>query len=122
MKFGNFEIAIAFWKYGGRGKNGHNFLSIKRFYSIFHCGLTNMYQAQNAISIFDWRQSKLENRVSRLGSVTARHCSSGRQPNFAALNRGRHLYSAGRPSCWPLAHILVMVALCNSLIGQTIKT
>ena len=23
----------------------------------------------------------------------------------AALNRGRHLYSAGRPSRWPLAHI-----------------
>jgi len=31
----------------------------------------------------------------------------------AALNRGRHLYSAGRPSRWALAHILVMVALCN---------
>ena len=44
-------------------------------------------------------------RVSRLGSVTARHSSSGRQPNFAALNRGRHLYSAGRSSRWALAHI-----------------
>jgi len=33
--------------------------------------------------------------------------SSGRQPNFAALNRGRHLCSAGRPSRWVLAHILV---------------
>jgi len=31
--------------------------------------------------------------------------SSGRQPNFAALNRGRHRYSAGRPSRWALAHI-----------------
>ena len=31
--------------------------------------------------------------------------SSGRQPNFAALNRGRHLNSAGRPSRWALAHI-----------------
>jgi len=30
-------------------------------------------------------------RVSRLGSVTARHSSSGRQPNFVALNRGHHL-------------------------------
>ena len=30
-----------------------------------------------------------------------------RQPNFAALNRGRHLYSAGRPSRWALAYILV---------------
>jgi len=44
---------------------------------------------------------------SRLGSVTARYSSSGRQPNFAALNRGRHLCSAGRPSRWVLAHILV---------------
>ena len=41
-----------------------------------------------------------------------RYCtatSSGRQPNFAALNRGCHLYSPGRPSRWALAHILVIV-------------
>jgi len=48
-------------------------------------------------------------RVSRLGSVTARQSSSGRQPNFAALNRGRHLCSAGPPWHWTLAHILVFV-------------
>ena len=39
-----------------------------------------------------------------------RYCmasSSGRQAHFAALNRGRHLCSAGRPSGWALAHILV---------------
>ena len=29
----------------------------------------------------------------------------------AALNRGRHLYSAGRPSRWALAHILVVFIL-----------
>ena len=46
-------------------------------------------------------------RVSRLGFVTARHSSCGRQPNFVALNRGRHLCSAGRPSRWALTHILV---------------
>jgi len=46
-------------------------------------------------------------RVSPLDSVTARQSSTGRHPNFAALNRGRHLYSAGRLSRWPLAHILV---------------
>ena len=39
------------------------------------------------------------------GSVTARHSSSGRQPQTAALNRGRHLYSAGRPPRWAFAHI-----------------
>jgi len=44
-------------------------------------------------------------RVLRLGSVTAWHSSSGRQPNFVALDRGRHLHSAGRPSRWALAHI-----------------
>jgi len=44
-------------------------------------------------------------RLSRLGSVIARHSSSGRQPYFAALKTGRHLCSAGRPSRWALAHI-----------------
>jgi len=44
-------------------------------------------------------------RVSRLGSITAWYFSGGRQPKFAALNRGRHLYSAGGPSRWALAHI-----------------
>ena len=37
-----------------------------------------------------------------------RYCTascSGRQPNFAALNRGRHLCSAGPPPRWALAHI-----------------
>jgi len=43
--------------------------------------------------------------LSLLRSVTARHSSSGRQPNFAVLNRGRHLYSAGRPARWALAQI-----------------
>jgi len=42
-----------------------------------------------------------------------RASSSGRQPNFAALNRGRHLCSAGRPSGWALAHILVLFALLS---------
>jgi len=55
-------------------------------------------------------------RVPRLGSVTARQSSSGRQPNFAAMNRGRHLCSAGRPSRWALAHILVLHVLLLLLI------
>jgi len=42
-----------------------------------------------------------------IGSFTARHSRSRRQPNFAAFNRGRHLYSTGRPSRWALAQILV---------------
>jgi len=45
-----------------------------------------------------------------------RYCtasSGGRQPNFEALNRGRQLRSAGRPSGWALAHILVVcILLC----------
>jgi len=52
-------------------------------------------------STFQW--------VSHLGSITAQHSSTGHQPNFAVLNRGRHLYSARRPSHWALAHILVEV-------------
>jgi len=33
---------------------------------------------------------------------------SGCQLNFAVLNTGRHLYLAGQPSRWALAHILVL--------------
>jgi len=46
-----------------------------------------------------------------------RYCtasSSGRQPNFAALNRERHLYSAGRPSRWHWPTFLVVFLLSNS--------
>ena len=46
-----------------------------------------------------------------IGSVTARQSSSGREPNFAALSTGCHLYSAGRPSRWAFAHILVVFSL-----------
>jgi len=56
-------------------------------------------------------------RVLHLGSITARHCSSGRQSKFTALNRRRLLHLAGRPSCWALAHILVEVhfrQICDS--------
>ena len=55
------------------------------------------------------RPSKFQ-RVLRIGSVTAWHSSSGRQPNFAALNTGHHIYSAGRPSRWAFSHILVISA------------
>ena len=53
--------------------------------------------------------------------------SSGRQPNFAALNRGRHLCSAGRPSGWALAHILVFIKLelqkgCNITLGNVYRS
>ena len=57
-------------------------------------------------------------RVLRLGSFTARHSGSERQPYFAALNRGCHLYSAGRPSRWALSHLLVYLLL---LIGTGIN-
>ena len=60
---------------------------------------------------------------SYIGSITAQHSSSGHQPNFVAwykewnhriFCRGRHLYSAGRPSRWASGHILVIwgVKLC----------
>jgi len=42
---------------------------------------------------------------------TARNSRSGCQPNFAAFNRGCHLYSAGRPLRWAFAHILLLAVL-----------
>ena len=50
-----------------------------------------------------------------IGGVTARHSSSGRQPN-AAFSRGRHLYPAGWPSRWASAHIVSVLALRFQLV------
>ena len=55
---------------------------------------------------------------SYIGSVIARYSDSGLRASAKLCGmeqrmelqnfcRGRHLYSAGRPSCWALAHILV---------------
>jgi len=54
---------------------------------------------------------------SYISSVTARHTSTERQPNFAALSRGRYLYSAGRPSRWASAHILVFCYLVDHTLA-----
>jgi len=60
-----------------------------------------------------WEHPCKFQRVSRLGSLTARHSSIGRQPNFAALKRGCHLYSAGQPSRWALPTFLVCFSICS---------
>jgi len=56
---------------------------------------------------------------SYIGSVTARHSSSGVSQTCVVqgmelrnFRRGRHLYSAGRPSRLASAHILVSCASC----------
>jgi len=72
------------------------------------CDFVEYKKARNA-AIASLRQQ----RVSRLGIITARHSSSGRQPNFVVLNRGRYLCSAGWPSHWVLAHILVCHLFVN---------
>ena len=68
------------------------------------CPVTEFCRVQNSVWV-------LQVLRSPIGSVTARHSSSGREPNFAALSIGHHLYSAGLPSRWALAHILVLITL-----------
>jgi len=53
---------------------------------------SNMVNFGPLTAEIDWRvwgTPVIFQRVSRLGSVTARKSSNGRQPKFAALNRGR---------------------------------
>ena len=64
-----------------------------------------------------WRVWGTPANFNGFGGFTARYSSSGRQPNFAALNRGRHLYWAGRPSHWALAHISSsLIFLCRDVL------
>jgi len=60
-------------------------------------GLTTLYRVNGAL-------------------LHARYSSSGRQPNFAALSRGRHLYSTGRSSRRASAHILVIVEFADAVM------
>jgi len=41
----------------------------------------------------------------------------GAPANGAAWNRGRQLHSAGRLSCWALAHILVLLSFFFSFLA-----
>ena len=64
-------------------------------------------------------------RISTGFASWQRYCTastSGRQPNFAALNRGRHLYLAGRPSGWALTHISSSSFFIRILILKAIST
>jgi len=57
--------------------------------------------------------------VSRLGSVTAQHSSSGRaSAKLCGVEQRRHLYLAEWPSRWALAHILVISTM---LILKAVK-
>jgi len=48
------------------------------------------------------------------------HSSSRRQPNFVALKRQRHLYSAGQPPRWALAHdTTITTAIFRPFSGTT---
>jgi len=78
------------------------------------CPVTEFCQVQNSACV-------LQVLRSPVGSVTARHSSSGHEPNFAALSTGRHLYTAGRPSRWALAHILVSKEIAMQEIQQVVK-
>ena len=60
----------------------------------------------------DWRVYGAPHHISTGIASWQRYCtasSSGRQPIFAALNRGRHLCLAGQPLRWALTHILVLL-------------
>jgi len=77
--------------------------------------VTEFCQVQNSLFV-------LQVLRSPYGSVTARQSSSGREPNFAALSTGRHLYSAGRPSRWALTHILVSWHLADICLTDDKKS
>ena len=68
--------------------------------------VTEFYHMQNSLCV-------LQVLRCPISSVIARHSSSGHEPNIAALSTGigRHLYSAGRPSRWAMAHIVVLSVL-----------
>jgi len=76
------------------------------------CPLTEFYHAG---AKFTFRPNIA---FSYIFSVIARHSSSGRQPNFAAFSKGRHVYSSGRLSRWASVHILVLIFILHGIISN----
>jgi len=63
------------------------------------CPVTEFCQVQNSLCVQVLRSTILAAFLHGTRVV-------GVRKNFVALSRGRHLYSAGRPSRWALANIL----------------
>ena len=74
--------------------------------------MSSQYGELRSTSVWDLLASlRHPCKFQRVCACWKRYCtasSSERQPNFAALNRRRHLCSAGWPSRWAFAHILVL--------------
>ena len=82
---------------------GKNLLS-SNISSTCHHDMVNFGPLAAEIVSLVWGTPANFNRF-RVLAVLLHGTSSGRQPNFAALNRGCHLYSVGWPSRWALTHI-----------------
>ena len=92
---------------GTHRQSGNNLLS-SNMSSICPHNMVNFGPLATEIDPVVWGTPANFNRF-RVWQCYCTASSSGRQPNnFAALNRGRHLCLAGRPSRWALAHILVI--------------
>jgi len=76
------------------------------------CPLTEFCHVQNALCILVLRSPMLAALLhgTRIVGIN----------QFAALSRGRHLYSVGRPSRWALAHILVLLFSSPILSGRKV--
>jgi len=93
-----------------------NLLSSNMFSTCPH-NMVNFGTLAAEIDPVDWGTPANFNRFRVLVALLHDIYSSGRQPNFAALNRGRHLCAAGRPSRWALAHILVYLFIYAPFSG-----
>jgi len=67
------------------------------------------------------KKNKLQDKNIMSASATQGGSSSRRQPNFVALNRGRHLHSAGPPSRWVFAHTSSWLWYCSD-VGERRST
>jgi len=81
----------------------------------------NMVNFGPLMAAIDWRvlgHPIIFQRVSRLGSVTARYFISGRQPNFVELNRRRGDRHVGHWPTFLVSHITYLLTSLLSFLGD----
>ena len=77
------------------------------------CPLTEFRQVQNLLCVQVLRSPILAALLHGTPAAgSAKLCSVVQGMELRNFRRGRHLYSAGRPSRWTSAHILVSCASC----------
>jgi len=85
------------------------------------CPLTEFRHVQNSLYVSSFAFSYIGSVTGLQQRASAKLCGMVQGIELPNFRRGRHLYSAGRPSRWASAHILVFL-LTHSVVSKNVRS